>query len=99
MVKAVSYSGRSGAGSRMIASLTLKSVRASMVCVKPLASATSPKSPGPSTLARTSVLMRPSSRVAMRQPTTQPAPLAVLARSESPSSDPLIPASAVARHI
>ena len=55
---------------------------------KPVANATRPKSAGSSSRASTSVLINPSPRVAMRQPTIQPAPLKILPWRETVTPAP-----------
>ncbi len=84
MVNALSYSSRVGCRSRITASSTPSDESWSIACAKLIASVTRPKSAGSSRRTRNSVLTSPRTRVTMRQPTTQPAPLAVLARIELP---------------
>ncbi len=89
-MKAVSSSAGVGALWRITPSSMPIQENASMETEKLEASAIRPKSAGASRRTRTSVLIRPSARVAMRQATTQPAPRAVFARMDALSS--LIPA-------
>ena len=85
MVKALSYTSRDGCRSRITASSTPSDDSWSIACAKLIASVTRPKSAGSSRRTRNSVLTSPRMRVTMRQPMTQPAPFAVLARIELPA--------------
>ena len=76
---AYAYADRCPLGSAALAAATrLDNDIASIAWAKPVASATMPKSAGRSSRASTRVLISPRARVAMRQPTIQPAPVNIL---------------------
>ena len=77
IVNAASYVARLEWLARTNASCTLRLAKTSIALAKLMARATRPKSAGTRTRASTSVLRKPSTRVAARQPMVQPAPPAV----------------------
>ena len=78
----------------MIAMSKLNAVSSSAIAMNEIAMATTPKSAGPSSRARISVLMRPKLRSTSLNNTIQMAPVAMLRRSVSDiqsSFDPCTP--------